>query len=49
MSSGEIKLGDDGSSSGILQVYHNNQWGTICNAGFTQQSAEVICGLMGYR
>jgi len=40
----------DGSSprEGRLEVYHNGRWGTVCNGGFTNASARVVCNMLGY-
>jgi hypothetical protein len=31
------------STSGILQIYHNNRWGYICEYGFDEADAKVAC------
>ncbi|EDV23305.1 uncharacterized protein TRIADDRAFT_27643, partial [Trichoplax adhaerens] len=40
----------DGSSSnkGRLEIYHNNQWGTICHDGFGVSDGRVACRQLGY-
>ena len=35
-------------SYGRLEVKYNNTWGTVCQRGFTMQSANVVCKQLGY-
>ena len=35
-------------SSGILEVYLNNQWGTVCYDEFTSSAADTACRQLGY-
>ncbi len=47
---GEIRLNTDGGSrpfSGRLEIYINNQWGTICDDGFREIEAETACRQLG--
>ena len=39
---------DPGSPHGRLEVYYNRRWGTVCNKGFTETSADVVCRQLGY-
>ncbi|CAH1239245.1 MALRD1 [Branchiostoma lanceolatum] len=34
---------------GRVEIYYNHRWGTICNIGWTQTSADVVCAQLGYR
>jgi len=33
---------------GRLEVFHANQWGTVCDDGFTDAAAKVVCYSLGY-
>lgn len=46
----QVRLNKSGSfsSSGTLEIYHNNVWGSICFSGFTMMSASSACRQMGY-
>ncbi len=36
-------------TSGIVQVYHDDNWGNICNDNiFNQNGADVICNQLGF-
>ena len=37
----------DGTTSGRLEVFMNNEWGTICIDGFTKRSADTACRQLG--
>jgi len=36
-------------SSHRLEVFHNGEWGTVCDDGFTYNNARVACRTMGYK
>jgi len=33
---------------GLVEIYYNNQWGTICNSGWGEEEATVVCHQLGY-
>ena len=35
-------------TSGIVEVRHLDEWGTICDGGFTVQEADVLCRQFGF-
>uniref|UniRef100_A0A8B9R218 Macrophage receptor with collagenous structure n=1 Tax=Anas platyrhynchos TaxID=8839 RepID=A0A8B9R218_ANAPL len=37
-----------GGRRGRVEILHNQSWGTICDDGWTVQSASVVCRMMGY-
>ncbi|XP_067666942.1 scavenger receptor cysteine-rich type 1 protein M130-like [Haliotis asinina] len=34
---------------GLLQVFHSGSWGTVCDDGFGQVEASVVCRALGYQ
>ncbi|XP_072529575.1 scavenger receptor cysteine-rich type 1 protein M130-like [Salminus brasiliensis] len=45
--SGKIRLVGGSHCSGRVEVLHNKTWVTVCDAGFDQQDAEVVCRELG--
>ena len=36
------------SNQGLVEVYCNGEWGTICDNGFGSTEATVVCHQLGY-
>jgi len=44
----EVRLFGDLGSKGRLEVNHNGTWGTVCDNGFNDAAARVVCYSLGY-
>ncbi|XP_063448102.1 putative DMBT1-like protein [Mytilus trossulus] len=45
----KVRLVDgDDSLEGRVEINVNGEWGTICDDGFGDEEASVICGMLGY-
>ena len=44
-----VRLVDGGSyREGRLEVYYNGIWGTVCNDGWNDQYASLVCAQLGF-
>ena len=47
--SGDVRLvGGSVQDEGRVELCQNNAWGTICDDGFDENDANVICRQLGY-
>ena len=47
--SGDIRLTNGNYSNvGLLEVYCNGEWGTVCDDTFSSTHASVACNQLGY-
>lgn len=46
---GSVQLrGGAVDTTGNVMVYHNGQWGIVCDDGWSLRAADVVCKSLGY-
>ena len=43
-----IRLVDGSEASGIIEVYHNKEWRSVCDDHWSDVDANVACAQLGY-
>ena len=45
---GSLRLIGGSNSEGVVQIYKNGEWGSVCGIGLDFKAPEVICRQLGY-
>ena len=43
-----VRLTGADGRRGRLEVFHNNEWGTVCDDSFGQSEGKVVCEQLGF-
>ena len=41
-------VGGTKPSNGRVEIFHNGEWGTLCDSSFNEGDATVLCTMLGY-
>lgn len=44
-----IILGEIQLDSGVINIFYNGAWGTVCDDNFDDVDAQVACRQLGYK
>ena len=48
VSDGTLRLYGSGTDDGVLEIFHNGRWGTVCDDGWSSIESIVACRQLGY-
>ncbi|XP_053559567.1 neurotrypsin isoform X2 [Bombina bombina] len=50
LADGSIRLaGGKSNHEGLLEIFHNSQWGSVCDDGWTDLNTQVVCRQLGFK